>query len=138
MRRLFTLTLLSIAALALSARPALAWTNFRFNVGLNLAWQGAGNCYFFGLFRSGPAPAPWTVGCSTAGYPYYPYYAPYTPPYYDPNCLVGRASTTTPAATAAPPTAPASATRPAVTPTSSVFRPVGYFPNQAPSYWYHN
>jgi hypothetical protein len=139
MKRFLVLTVLTVTAVAASARPASAWTNFRFRVGMNITWQSAGNCVLWGLIRTGPAPAPWNFapGCPYDGAAgFYPSFAPADYHSYSPTLV--RQATTTPASPTVTSQEPPMARRPttSVTPTSAVLQPVGYFAGPAPSYWY--
>jgi hypothetical protein len=54
-----------IAALAVvlaTDRPASAWINSKFSVGLNWAYQSGGNNLLWGLFRNGQPPGPEAYG----------------------------------------------------------------------------
>jgi hypothetical protein len=157
MKRFLVLTVLALGVTVLSQRPAAAWSNFRFSVGLNLGWQGGNNSYLCGLFRSGPAPAPWAVYPGGPGYP--PPAANGFNPYFEspyaqgkaPAGMPGPASATAQTPPVAPPAPPATPSAPPQA-TATPFQPVGYFPStslynpaagsyrpaQAPSYWYRN
>jgi hypothetical protein len=155
MKRFLVLTVLALGVTVLSQRPAAAWSNFRFSVGLNLGWQGGNNSYLFGAFRSGPAPAPWAAYGPGPGHPgpgpggFNPYFeSPYAK---GPAATPGTPGATAQTAPVAPPTTPAPPSPPAQAATTP-FQPVGYFPStslygpsagaprtsQAPSYWYRN
>jgi hypothetical protein len=139
MKKLLTLSVLALAASALSARPAHAWSNIRFNVGLNLHWQAADNSLLWGLFRNGPAPGPCCQpNPYAAGNPYGP--TPY--PYFDPTGMMssrqpgmvpGQGPATGPGPAGPPataqtpvPTAPPPAPSASPQATGPVFQPVGY------------
>jgi hypothetical protein len=162
MKKLLAMSVLALAAVAVSGRPAQAWSNWKFNVGLNLQYQGADNSVLWGLFRGGP------VQCCVGGPGANPYGNPY--PYFDPTGGLysknqppnlpgapGTGAGQSPPATAQTPTTPsanpAPPTAPVPTAAASVFQPVGYVgssstsfygpaasqstaANRAPSYWY--
>jgi len=59
MKKILGLGLLAVC-LAMSERPASAWVNSKFGIGLNWNWQSGGNNFLWGLFRNGQPPGP---GC---------------------------------------------------------------------------
>jgi hypothetical protein len=62
MHRFLGISVLTALALAATERPAQAWVNSRFSVGLNWSFQSGGNSAFWGLWRNGQVPGPWGDG----------------------------------------------------------------------------
>src|SRR3954466_8586706 len=58
MKRFLLLGFLTVFALALTERPASAWVNSRFSIGLNWHLQSANNSVLWGLWRNGQIPGP--------------------------------------------------------------------------------
>ena len=56
MKRLVSLGLLAGCIVLASERPAQAWVNSKFSVGLNWNYQSGNNTLLWGLFRNGQAP----------------------------------------------------------------------------------
>jgi len=54
--------MLTVCALAISERPASAWVNSKFSVGLNWHYQSANTSVLWGLWRSGQIPGPEAFG----------------------------------------------------------------------------
>src|SRR5687767_14722387 len=53
MQRLLGISLLTALVFAATERPAQAWVNSRFSIGLNWSFQSGGNSAFWGLWRNG-------------------------------------------------------------------------------------
>ncbi len=62
MKKLLGITLLTALALAATDRPAHAWVDSKFSIGLNWHYQSGGNCLFWGAWRNGQVPGPWGDG----------------------------------------------------------------------------
>lgn len=58
MKKLLTLSVLTLGVLAATERPAQAWVNMKFGVGLNWQLQSGGNNFLWGMFRNGQVPGP--------------------------------------------------------------------------------
>jgi hypothetical protein len=56
MKKFVLLCLLALPWLALSEERASAWCSFKFGVGFNLEYTSSGNCWLWGLYKSGPCP----------------------------------------------------------------------------------
>jgi len=56
MKRMMVTGVLALAALAFTGQQASAWCKFGLGVGLNLNWESGGNCFAWGLYKSGPPP----------------------------------------------------------------------------------
>jgi hypothetical protein len=74
MQKLLGICLLTALALAATERPAQAWVNSRFSIGLNWCFQSGGNSAGWGLWRNGQVPGPWGDGiihgvCTNGGQP---------------------------------------------------------------------
>ena len=67
MKRLLSIGLLTVCALAISERPAHAWVNAKFSIGLNWHMQSGNNNLFWGFFKNGQVPGPEAFG---GGNPY--------------------------------------------------------------------
>lgn len=67
MKRLLSIGLLAVCVLAVSERPAQAWVNAKFSIGLNWHLQSANNNFFWGLYKNGQVPGPEAFGAG--GYP---------------------------------------------------------------------
>src|SRR5437879_642869 len=64
MKKILVLSVSALTVLAISGQNASAWSEFKFGVGLNLAYKGGGNNILWGAYKSQQPPAP--------GYPGYP------------------------------------------------------------------
>ena len=53
MKKQLLLGLSAVALAMATCRPADAWINSRFSMGINWHWQSGNNCWFWGLFRNG-------------------------------------------------------------------------------------
>lgn len=62
MKKLLGITFLTALAIVATERPAQAWINSKFSIGLNWHYQSGGNCLFWGLWRNGQVPGPWGDG----------------------------------------------------------------------------
>jgi len=60
MKKLLSLSVLTLGVFVLTERPAQAWVNMKFGVGLNWHLQSGGNNVLWGLFRNGQVPGPET------------------------------------------------------------------------------
>jgi hypothetical protein len=69
MKKLLAMGALAVALLAVSQQQASAWKNVKFGCGLNWEWSSGGNCFGWGLWRSGQPPGPESFG--------YPGHGPY-------------------------------------------------------------
>src|ERR1019366_2944630 len=67
MKKLLSIGLLTVCAVALSERPAQAWVNSKFSIGLNWHVQSANNNVLWGLWKNGQVPGPEAFG---GGAPY--------------------------------------------------------------------
>jgi hypothetical protein len=140
MKKFLVICGLALALSALSREQASAWHKFNFNVGLNISWEAANNCYFCGLFTSGPAP-----------YGYAPYDGGFGYPAFPPAHGFDGYHAAAPAAPAAPQAVAQPAAQPAaqgpVRQAQYSWGQVGYYPTSysgygygtsVPSYWYGN
>jgi hypothetical protein len=78
MKKLLSIGVLTLCALALSEHQAQAWVNSRFSIGLNWHLQSANTSYLWGLWRNGQIPGPEGYGPPPGGIP------PGTPGLYGP------------------------------------------------------
>ncbi|MBI2803738.1 MAG: hypothetical protein HYX68_01980 [Planctomycetes bacterium] len=62
MKKLLSLGLLTVCALAVSERQADAWVNAKFSVGLNWQIQSGNNNVLWGLWKNGQVPGPEAFG----------------------------------------------------------------------------
>ena len=74
MKKLLSIGLLTVCALAISTHEAHAWSNTKFSIGLNFHRQSAGNNFLWGLYKNGQVPGPEAYGHGGGGY------APMMPP----------------------------------------------------------
>ena len=88
MKRILTVGLLAVGAALCTSRPADAWTNCKFSIGLNWSCQSGNNNLFWGLWHNGQVPeydgiAPGGHGPGVNPLPpgYGPPYAPGTQPF---------------------------------------------------------
>jgi hypothetical protein len=72
MKKLISIGLLTVCALAFSERSAQAWINAKFSVGLNWHLQSANNNFFWGMYKNGQVPGPEAFGGGA-----YPYNVPF-------------------------------------------------------------
>jgi hypothetical protein len=56
MKKLLVLGLSAVVVALATGRPADAWINSKFSVGLNWQWQSANNCFLWGVYRNGEVP----------------------------------------------------------------------------------
>lgn len=69
MKRFLSVGLLALGVVFASQRPAHAWINAKFSVGLNWSWQSANNSFLWGAWQSGPSHGGFIGG--DYGYPGY-------------------------------------------------------------------
>ncbi len=62
MKRLLSIGLLTVCALAVSERQANAWVNAKFSIGMNWHLQSANNNTLWGVFKNGQVPGPEAFG----------------------------------------------------------------------------
>jgi len=62
MKKLLSTGLLTVCALAVTARPADAWVNSKFSIGLNWHVQSANNNVLWGAWKNGQVPGPEAFG----------------------------------------------------------------------------
>jgi len=62
MKKLLSMGLLTLCALAASEREAQAWVNAKFSVGLNWQLQSANNNVLWGMWKNGQVPGPEAFG----------------------------------------------------------------------------
>lgn len=72
MKKILALGVLTLGLFAATERPAQAWVNSKFGIGLNWHLQSGGNNFLWGLFRNGQVPGPETFQQG----------GPFTPPGY--------------------------------------------------------
>ncbi len=58
MKKLLSIGLLTVCALALSTHQAHAWSNTKFSIGLNFHRQSASNNFLWGFYKNGQVPGP--------------------------------------------------------------------------------
>jgi hypothetical protein len=58
MKKILCLGLLTVCALAMSERPAHAWVNSKFSIGLNWHLQSGNNNVLWGAWKNGQVPGP--------------------------------------------------------------------------------
>lgn len=56
MKKLLVLGCAAVVVALATGRPADAWINSKFSVGLNWQWQSANNNFLWGVFRNGEVP----------------------------------------------------------------------------------
>ena len=56
MKKLLVLGFSAVVVALATGRPADAWINSKFSVGLNWQWQSANNNFLWGVFRNGEVP----------------------------------------------------------------------------------
>jgi hypothetical protein len=69
MKKILSMGLLTVCALALSERQAQAWVNAKFSIGLNWQMQSANNNFLWGFYKNGQVPGPEAFG-GGGPYPY--------------------------------------------------------------------
>jgi hypothetical protein len=69
MKKLLSMGLLTLCALAAGEREAQAWVNAKFSVGLNWQMQSANNNFLWGVFKNGQVPGPEAFGGPPGGGP---------------------------------------------------------------------
>jgi hypothetical protein len=62
MKKLLSIGMLTVCALALTERPADAWVNSKFSIGLNWHLQSGNNNVLWGLWKNGQVPGPEAFG----------------------------------------------------------------------------
>lgn len=81
MKKLLSMGLLTVCALAISEHKAHAWVNAKFSVGLNWHLQSANNNWLWGVWKNGQVPGPEAFGGGGAApFPNGVGPAPYMPP----------------------------------------------------------
>ena len=58
MKKILSIGLLTVCALAISHREAHAWSNTKFSIGLNYHRQSAANNFLWGFYKNGQVPGP--------------------------------------------------------------------------------
>jgi len=154
MKKLLLGGIAALAVVVATERPASAWINSKFSVGLNWHWQSGGNNLLWGLFRNGQPPGPEAYGggyngghpgFNVAPFPYFgggPNGGPNGGPgSYGSYGTENSAPTTMP--TAPPPSSDAGPARnavaqfyPAVWHTPAAYQPVSYSSPYYPQYVY--
>ncbi len=69
MKKLLSMGLLTLCALAAGEREAQAWVNAKFSVGLNWQLQSANNNFLWGVYKNGQVPGPEAFGQGGGGGP---------------------------------------------------------------------
>ena len=67
MKKSIAAGLMAICLTALSQQEASAWVNSKFGIGLSWDWQGGGNSFLWGLWRSSQPPGPEAYGFAPRG-----------------------------------------------------------------------
>ena len=67
MKKILSIGLLTVCALAISEQQAHAWVNAKFSVGLNWHLQSANNNVFWGMWKNGQVPGPEAFGPGGGG-----------------------------------------------------------------------
>src|ERR1700686_4530272 len=62
MKKILSIGLLTVCALAISEHQAQAWVNCKFSVGLNWHLQSANNNFLWGFYKNGQVPGPEAFG----------------------------------------------------------------------------
>jgi hypothetical protein len=154
MKKIFSIGLLTVCALAICEREAHAWSNTKFSIGLNYHRQSASNNFLWGFYKNGQVPGPEAFGGGGAPFPG----GPYMPPPAGSFPFLGNGQNAYPPVQTTPP--PQAAQQQAYygnyyyNPYQTVsyqpsgyYYPVNYYPTygnyyygsygyQAPSYWY--
>jgi hypothetical protein len=68
MLRVLIATLTTLGLLAATQQEASAWHKTKFNAGINISAEGAGNTALWGLWKSGPMPCSMQDGACPRGY----------------------------------------------------------------------
>jgi hypothetical protein len=76
MKRILSVGLLTVCALAFSEHQADAWVNSKFSIGLNFHQQSANTSYLWGFWRNGQIPGPEAFGPGGGGVGIMPSYGP--------------------------------------------------------------
>jgi hypothetical protein len=71
MKKLLSMGLLTLCALAASQQQAHAWVNAKFSVGLNWQLQSANNNWLWGFWKNGQVPGPEAFGQPAGGPGFY-------------------------------------------------------------------
>jgi hypothetical protein len=76
MKKLLVLSILTVGSLMITERPADAWINAKFSIGMNWELQSANNTLLYGLWRNGQTECPqWQGGAGFQGtaqpFPYF-------------------------------------------------------------------
>ena len=69
MKKILSIGLLTVCAMAISERQASAWVNAKFSVGLNWHLQSANNNVLWGFYKNGQVPGPEAFGGGGPGGP---------------------------------------------------------------------
>jgi hypothetical protein len=69
MKKLLSMGLLTLCALALTQQQAHAWVNAKFSVGLNWHIQSANNNVLWGMWKNGQVPGPEAFGGGAGPFP---------------------------------------------------------------------
>jgi hypothetical protein len=88
MKKLLSIGLLTVCALAISEHKAQAWVNAKFSVGLNWHLQSANNNFLWGFYKNGQVPGPEAFGGGHMPYPSggaFPYFGGGAPQSYPPG-----------------------------------------------------
>ena len=67
MKKLLSIGLLTVCALALHTHQANAWVNAKFSIGLNWQLQSANNSTLWGAWKNGQVPGPEAFGGPGSG-----------------------------------------------------------------------
>lgn len=78
MKKILSISLLTLCALAVAERPAHAWVNSKFSIGLNWHLQSANNNVLWGAWKNGQVPGPEAFGQPGGPLQFGP--GPYMPP----------------------------------------------------------
>jgi hypothetical protein len=68
MKKILSMGLLTVCALAISEHQAQAWVNAKFSVGLNWHLQSANNNWLWGFWKNGQVPGPEAFHGGMGGY----------------------------------------------------------------------
>ncbi len=69
MKKLLSMSLLTLCALAMTQQQAHAWMNAKFSIGLNWHIQSANNNVLWGLWKNGQVPGPEAFGGGASPFP---------------------------------------------------------------------
>ncbi len=164
MKKLLSMGLLTVCALAVAEQQAQAWVNSKFSIGLNWQTQAANNNFLWGVFKNGQVPGPEAFGVPghgsgnfgpgggympPAAQQMFPYYGS-APAQYNPTAPVGYPQGIPPAFQQGAPNLPSNAAAHAP---GNAYQPVTYqhrstypayypyasqYSYQAPYYWYQS